>query len=191
MNKILSIATLVGFALVSSKPALAEKPDGKPLFDFRKAAPSGAWPEVNDGVMGGVSRGNSKIRNNTLFFSGTLSLENNGGFSSVRQPTDLDLEGFKGIRLRVKGDGRTYQLRLQTDSRYRDWPVSYSGDFKTKKGKWIEVGVPFSSLRQSFRGRNLSDYPFDPANIELIGLIIADKKPGPFALEVEWIKAYH
>ncbi|MEM8953816.1 MAG: CIA30 family protein [Verrucomicrobiota bacterium] len=182
-----TVLLILGLFMIA---AAAEHQESKWLFDFRKAERADAWPAVNDGVMGGISAGDSTIANNALLFKGSLSLENNGGFSSVREAVNLDLVAYKGIRLRVKGDGRSYQLRLQTDSRFRDQPVSYSGSFDTKRNEWVEVDVPFSSLQQSFRGRNLSDFPFDPAKIELIGLLIADNKPGPFTLEVEWIKAF-
>ena len=44
-----------------------------------------SWQVVNDGVMGGLSEG--KLTPNlagTMMFSGMLSLENNGGFSTFR-----------------------------------------------------------------------------------------------------------
>ncbi len=39
-----------------------------------------------------------------------------------------------------------------------------------------------------WRGRELDGPPFKLSEIEEIGLLIKDKKPGPFALEVHWIK---
>ena len=57
----------------------------QPLFDFTGAEGAKDWQTVNDGVMGGVSEGKFKITDKkTLEFFGTLSLENNGGFASVR-----------------------------------------------------------------------------------------------------------
>lgn len=65
-----------------------------PLLSF--AAPEAAqqWQAVNDGVMGGVSDGRFKITaDGTLEFFGTLSLENNGGFASVRtRPMELEVQ---------------------------------------------------------------------------------------------------
>jgi len=168
----------------------ADEPNDRMLFNFRESGGREAWEAVNDGVMGGRSRGGAELGEGTMQFSGTLSLENNGGFSSIRNPGAWDLSEYAGVRLRVRGDGRTYQLRLQTDARYRRWLVSFSGEFETRKGEWIEVEVPFSSLRASFRGRDLSGYAFDPETIQLFGLLLADKQGGPFALEVQWIEAY-
>jgi hypothetical protein len=57
----------------------------RPLLDFAGPEAAQQWQAVNDGVMGGVSDGRFKITDaGTLEFSGTLSLENNGGFASVR-----------------------------------------------------------------------------------------------------------
>jgi len=50
--------------------------------------------------------------------------------------------------------------------------------------------VPFANLQQSFRGMRLNDYPFDASKIELIGILLGDKKPGEFRIEIDWIAAY-
>ncbi len=176
--------------ILASSPLLSGDSTTRMIADFRQQTELDGWVAVNDGVMGGLSQGAPKLKDGVLRFSGNLSLENNGGFSSVRMSRAINLEGHSGIRLRVKGDGRTYQLRLQTDARYGQWPVSFSGDFPTKAGEWTEVEVPFEALRQSFRGRTLSGYEFDPKNIELVGLLLADKKAGAFSIAVEWLQAY-
>ena len=63
------------------------------------------WGVVDDGVMGGLSRGKlAYTEQGTLVFSGDLSLENNGGFSSLRTgDLDLDLSASDGLLARVKG----------------------------------------------------------------------------------------
>lgn len=161
------------------------------LNRFIGESASKPWPAVNDGVMGGASEGAARLTSNGMLFSGNLSLENHGGFSSIRQQVELDLAAFSGIRVKILGDGRTYQLRLESDARYRDrWPVSFSGDIQTVAGKWVEVDIPFDQLRQSWRGRQLSDYTFNPAEIQMIGLMLADQQPGEFGATVEWIAAY-
>ena len=67
-----------------------------------------AWQVVDDSVMGGLSKGNFKSdkKNGNLIFAGNLSLENNGGFSSIRSNQLLvDLSDFKGIKIKTRGDG--------------------------------------------------------------------------------------
>lgn len=150
------------------------------------------WRIVNDGVMGGRSKGQFSMTDaGTLRFQGTLSLENNGGFSSLRtEELSLDLSGQAGLAMRVRGDGRTYQLRLGSDARYRGMEVSFQADFPTEKGKWLEVKVPFDQLEGSWRGRSLKDKVFNAKKVRRLGLLLADKKAGPFTLEVDWIRTY-
>jgi monofunctional biosynthetic peptidoglycan transglycosylase len=160
------------------------------LFDFSATADEPAWISVNDGVMGGVSRGGAKLIDGSLHFRGVLSLENNGGFSSIRSggPT-RDLSAAKVIVLRVKGDGRTYRLQLATNAEFRRSRISYQAEFPTKAGEWTEVAVPLAALVPQFRGQKLSGPPLDRTRIEEIGLSLADGNPGAFALEIAWIRA--
>lgn len=80
------------------------------LFDFVDSSEAEHWFMVNDNVIGGVSKGEgSPTEDSCPLSSGSISLENNSGFASIRsQPTNFDLGGFDGIRIRVKGDGRTF-----------------------------------------------------------------------------------
>ena len=153
-----------------------------------------AWQIVNDGVMGGLSKGSfrSNKKKSNLVFEGNLSLENNGGFSSIRSNSLLvDLSAFKGIRIKARGDGRTYKIRLESDARYRLRTVSFQHEFTATKGEWSEVFIPFDRLKASWRGLQLPKKKFNPKKIQKIGIIIADKKEGPFRMELDWIKASH
>ncbi len=157
------------------------------LLDFEKAEAGPKWFSVDDGVMGGISKGLVDIKHGSLHFRGDLSLENNGGFSSIRTSGDYDFSGKKTIILRVKGDGRTYQLRLATDARYRGSAVSYGTEFATETAKWIEVKIPIEALSPSWRGRMLDGPALDLSNVEEIGILIGDKKAGAFSLEIDWV----
>lgn len=160
------------------------------IVNFTGEAAEPEWSAVNDGVMGGLSQGGPRIREGVLHFTGTLSLENNGGFSSVRtKPGNYDLSGTKAMVLRVKGDGRTYQLRISTDARHRGSRISYGAEFPTKAGEWIEVKVPFDKLVPSHHGNELAGPPLDLTKVEEMGLLIGDGKAGEFALAVDWMKA--
>ena len=113
------------------------------LFDFSGSAAEPGWTAVNDGVMGGVSRGGAKLVDGSLHFRGILSLDNNGGFSSIRSGGPIrDLSAAQVIVLRVKGDGRRYRLQLATDAQYRRSRISYQAEFPTQVGTWLEVRVP-------------------------------------------------
>ena len=80
------------------------------LFDFAGSSDIGKWRVVVDGVMGGRSTGQIERQQNSLVFTGETSLENNGGFSSIRAPVPAgSLAGYDSLRVRVKGDGRTWK----------------------------------------------------------------------------------
>ncbi len=159
------------------------------LFDFSGAYAAKEWQTVNDGVMGGVSDGKFKITDKkTLEFYGTLSLENNGGFASVRsRAKKLGLEKGDVLVARVRGDGRDYSMNL-----YVPRPLtafSYRAAVKTKKDEWIEVKLPLDKFEATSFGRVVRDArPLDPAEVNALGFLLGDKKAGPFRLEVEWIK---
>ena len=160
------------------------------LYDFAEEDSAEAWQSVNDGVMGGVSDGRFKItEKKSLLFFGTLSLENNGGFASVRsRDTKLSLKEGDAILIRVRGDGREYSLNLYVPRRLTAF--SYRYNFTTKKDQWMEVAVPLARFQATSFGRPVRDAePVDPDEVNSIGFLLGDKKPGPFKVEVAWIKA--
>jgi len=175
-------------ALFMVTTAMAEdKP--QTLFDFNGADAAKEWQAVNDGVMGGVSEGKFKITDKkTLEFFGTLSLENNGGFASVRtKAKKLGLEKGDTIVAKVRGDGREYNLNL-----YLNKPLmafSYRATVQMKKDEWIEVKVPLDKFEATSFGRVVKDAgAVKPEEVNALGFLLGDKKAGPFKMEIEWIK---
>ena len=177
---------LVCITLLSiSSFALGEE---RVLFNFEGSNAANAWQAVNDGVMGGRSVGRFKItKDKNLEFFGTLSLENNGGFASVRaRGKALGLRKDDVIVARVRGDGRTYSFNLYPPrgrNRY-----SYRQSFQTQKDKWIEVRFPMDKFVTTWRGRTFPNEKLNPSQIAGLGFLLGDKKPGPFQLDVAWIK---
>ena len=160
------------------------------LFDFSEADPGKKWITVNDNVMGGRPKGGFSFKGDRLLFAGSTNT-NGGGFSSIRsRPGTLGLDGKDGVMIRFKGDGRTYKFGLQmAGSR-----ATYRADFDTKadsKG-WQVAKIPFNAFGASWRGMKLSRdrYPLKKDKIDSLGVMIYDKKDGPFRLQVDWIKAY-
>ena len=138
--------------------------------------------------MGGVSLGKAEINDGELHFSGVLSLENNGGFAQIYSQTEVsDFSSYFAVKLRVKGDGRTYQFRLATDARFRGSQIAYRSEFKTEAGEWIEVSIPFESFVPSFRGRLLQGPPMNLTSVQRVAFLLNDGNPGTFSLKVDWI----
>ena len=148
------------------------------------------WSIVNDDVMGGVSTSYLSLNDeNNLIFNGNLSLKNNGGFASSRMViTKKTLAGIKSIKIKFKGDGNTYKLRLNQNNRR----VSYSCDFKSVKDKWDEVNISINDFKPTWRGYTYIDYPpLDLEKVNSLGLQISDKQEGLFQLEIKYIKALY
>ena len=171
--------------ILPASPALAE--GGRMLFSFESSSASSTWRTVNDGVMGGRSVGRARInQDENLEFYGNLSLANNGGFASVRaRGYQMSLKSGDTIVLRVKGDGRVYNLNLYTPN-FRT-AFSYRARFRTLKDKWGTVRIPLSDFRATSFGRTVGGQP-RPDQVNGIGILLGDKNPGSFKLEVDWIK---
>jgi monofunctional biosynthetic peptidoglycan transglycosylase len=171
---------------------MSQKDDStRVLFDFGDEAEAESWLVVTDNVMGGVSRGTVSVsRDSCLVFSGTLSLENNGGFSSIRTlPKDFGAGDYRGLRIRVKGDGRVYQFRLRLDDNFDG--IAFTQEFQTTENSWLVIDLPFASFVPTYRGRILRDVkPLIAADIRQLGFLIADKTAGKFKLIVDNIAVY-
>ena len=184
-----SLMSILVIFLSSISIGITAEPKSKLLVDFSDASVAKQWLSVNDNVMGGVSKGGFRItENKTLEFSGNISLENRGGFASIRtRPANLKLDGYNTIALRVKGDGRTYYLDLRSSS--RNAAGSYRAPIKTQKDTWQEIRIPLKDFKYAAFGRRV---PFVDSlsanNVRSVGFTLADKQAGPFRLEVSWIK---
>ena len=166
----------------------ADEEKDRVLFSFEEKNAAQQWQSVNDGVMGGRSDGRMKITDNkTLEFIGTLSLENNGGFASVRtRPSKLGLKKNDTLVARVRGDGREYAFNLYTQS--RSTAFSYRANFQTKKDEWVEVELPLDKFIATSFGQVVQNQPLDADAISGLGILLVDKKAGTIKLELEWIK---
>lgn len=172
---------------VSANPEAALPSDSLVLFDFESASEA-AWQVVNDGVMGGRSQGYVAFEDGVLRFTGTL-VTRGGGFTSVRARQRVDLQGYAGLELRVRGGGRTFEVEVDDGTRRRWRSVSRRAPFETT-ATWTWVRVPFEALRSSIFGEPVDAKPVDLSAIRAIGLYILDGQDGPFRLEVDTIRAY-
>lgn len=154
------------------------------LIDFQDPDESRRWRAINDNVMGGISQGGMRVEAGVGVFSGETSLANNGGFASVRRdPEAFDLSDAPGLGLQVRGDGRTYQLRLYTDQLPQG--AAYRASFQPAVGEWQRIAFSWRDFEPMFRGRLLEGIPpIDPAGVDQVGLMIVDRQAGPFRLEV-------
>lgn len=163
--------------------AAAPAPD-KILVDF--AGDRLGWSIEDDRVMGGVSQGKVAMTDEGhLRFWGDVSLDNNGGFSSVQSSYDntYEVSDYGSFQLRVKGDGSKYTFRVK---RARYERHSYAYTFPTS-GEWETITIPFGELTPTFRGYkpNLPAYAGEPIN--QLRILIGNKKPQSFEILVDKI----
>jgi NADH dehydrogenase [ubiquinone] 1 alpha subcomplex assembly factor 1 len=156
------------------------------IIDFNTKTNIENWRVVDDVVMGGKSSGSFKINNEGVgVFEGKVSLENNGGFSSVRCRFDkIKVDDYTTVSFKIKGDGKQYQFRIKANS--RDY-YSYIATFETS-GDWEEIEIPLNKMYPSWRGRKLDMQNFSKNQIEEIAFLISNKKEEQFKLLIEKIE---
>ena len=147
------------------------------------------WHAVNDGVMGGASAGSMTFEHGIAVFGGELSLEYGGGFASVRRELRPgEMAGATGLSMRVRGDGRRYQCRVGSDQTAPG--ISYAASFATVAGRWLELSLAWPAFEAVFRGRDVPDAPrLSPERVDRVGFLLADRRAGPFRLEIASITA--
>jgi hypothetical protein len=161
---------------------------GRTLFRFDDAAAAAGWRTVNDPVMGGLSESSVAWVGGALEFSGTVSLENNGGFAAlIRRGTDDDLTGANSLRIVAAGDGKTYQFRLRSSGSAN---IVYVQRF-TASADGTPAVLPIGGFEatDNFGQALPSAPPLDPSSITEYGILIADGQAGAFRLRVLAIEA--
>lgn len=155
------------------------------LFDFNTNSNIRDWRIVDDVVMGGRSDGRfSLTAEGHGLFKGEVSLENNGGFSSLRYPfRGLEVNKNDKIRIRLKGDGKKYQFRVKRSQRDYQSYITYI----ETTGEWQEIDIPLGELYPIYRGNRLNRPDFDHNIIQEIGFLIGNKKPQSFSLLIDEI----
>ena len=155
------------------------------IYDFSKMEDLDGWYVVDDGVMGGRSKGKLNVENgDTGVFSGKISLENYGGFSSIRYYTgELNVKKNKYVTVILSGDNKYYQLRIRSSRNDRH---VYTKKFFAKDG-WQEIRVPLDSMEPYFRGQRLRISNFDKRYISEIGFLIGNKVRENFELKIRSI----
>ncbi|MEK0179951.1 MAG: NAD-dependent epimerase/dehydratase family protein [Oscillatoriales cyanobacterium] len=190
--------------LVQAVRSQLGKAGEKTIFDFTKPTEDlkETWGALDDIVMGGVSESSIRLIDNTALFTGNVSTANSGGFASVRTrnfESALDLTGFSGIQLRVKGDGKRYKLIVRSEAKWDG--IGYCYSFDTVYNIWITVTIPFEKLIPVFRAKTVKDgsrlntqsiYSFQLmlSKFEYDGALNPKFTPGSFQLQLESVKAY-
>lgn len=146
------------------------------------------WMIVNDDVMGGLSESTITFNKNSILFKGIISLRNNGGFASIRGPKDkFNLSQFTKVKIKFKSKGRDFAFRLATSEIY--FKPNYKHNFSSASQEWEIAELKLSDFREytlgKISGPNLSKQKM--FNIIRFGVMLNDKKEGPFEIEIDYI----
>lgn len=128
------------------------------------------WRVFTDTVMGGVSSatlmptvvdGVCCVR-----LRGQVSLENNGGFvqASLDLGGALDASDYRGIELKVCGNGEIYNLHLRTDDTRIVWQ-SYRASFQVET-HWQTIRLAFNDFEP-----HRIDIPLDRSRFRRLGVV--------------------
>jgi len=153
------------------------------------------WKITNDSVMGGLSTGNAIIDNKSFIFSGKISPENSGGFTSTFTQLPILHESVNAVTLVVKGDGKSYQLRVRTF--VMGYDLAYKAHIVTSKNLVETYIFYLMDFEASFRGRTINNAPILKAkNISHVGFLLSLTKASlqtatDFSLTVYSIKFHH
>jgi len=155
------------------------------ICDFKNSKSLQNWTVIDDGVMGGLSKGDIILgESGNAIYSGFVSTDNNGGFSSLRYRFNLrDVSSYTSVSLRIKGDGKSYQFRIKSNT--GDY-YSYVSKFNSS-GEWETVNIAFKDFTPQFRGRILDMANFKGDTMEEVAFLIGNKVKESFQLEIESI----
>ncbi len=161
------------------------------IIDFGQDKAGSSWRIVNDGVMGGLSQSNTVLTEDSVQFKGNVSLENNGGFASMRTLiTEGALSNCTTLTIRYKSSStdRTFGLSLKNSQRY--YIPYYKHTFTPKTTDWETLTINLSDFKHyrisEVIGNDMPTKALD--DIFNIALIISDKKAGAFDIEIDYIK---
>lgn len=150
---------------------------------------------TNDSVMGGLSTGNVELVNDVVVFSGVISKDNNGGFTSVFQALPSLPENLNLITIKVAGDGNRYQLRMKAtvmgyEQGYKiDFMTNNNADTDTKSTALETHVFKFSDFQASVKGRLIPNAPtLTSSVISHVGFLINSGVPTSFNLSIHAIE---
>ncbi|TWX53099.1 CIA30 family protein [Colwellia hornerae] len=152
------------------------------MIDFSKQE-NGRWRITDDGVMGGLSNGEMIFAQDHGIFTGSISLDNNGGFSSVFRAVDNLPQSYKTLVIDTEGDGQEYQLRLIIY--INGYRLAYKHDFTTVANKREKHTFQLADFKATFRGRAIPNAPLlNSADIKEVGFLMTKKVAGQFSLSI-------
>lgn len=178
-------ASTTGAPTSSTSPEPSDAAESWTLADFTEPSSVDAWYVQNDTVMGGVSSSSVEFDDGAMVFSGVLSTDNNGGFTSTRGPvlSVAPAAGWTSMSIEAEGDGRTYLVQVRTDT-----------------DGYIQRFTPAETMSESilrFTDFVATDWrlapvanrpPLSSESIRQVSIYLVDKQEGEFVLRVRSVE---
>ena len=165
-------------------------PSAVTVFLFTPATPQDVWEVQDDVVMGGRSSGHFTVTDDGHGrFHGTVSLENNGGFSSIQTFFDepKDLGDAASFQLRVRGDGKDYTFRVQADPDQKHW---HEFTFPTKVSEaWETIAIPFAAMEARYHGEPVDVPNYAGGRAAALQLLIGNGVAESFEIFLDVVEA--
>ncbi len=162
-------------------------------FDFGTVDGEEEWFALNDDVMGGVSVGEVSWTQDTLVFEGEVSTDNNGGFVSLRSPTDsYDFSDFTEVVVSYRAEGHDFSMVLANHSAW--YRPKFEHRMISPSSEWTTTVVNLSEFKQYEMtgygdvetGVELSEQHL--SNIIRMEFINSEFEGGDFRLEIDYVE---
>jgi hypothetical protein len=179
--------------MITPFKVFSQNSDKKLKIDFgNKSDKNQEWVLLSDNIMGGVTKSSIEYTDNTVKLTGNISFDNYGGFSSIRTTYKAaDLSGFIGVRIRFRSANQKFAFTIE-DSRNWTKP-NYKNKFSSEKADtWEEVSLYFKDFKEYVIGEPTGDGMEVSVlkNIVRLGIMTAEKKEGPFNLEIDYLEFF-
>ncbi|MEM9824291.1 MAG: CIA30 family protein [Bacteroidota bacterium] len=158
-------------------------------FDFGKNKDGNDWEIINDGVMGGLSKGEFEFTDHTLKFYGSVSLDNYGGFTSIKSPfKTFDLGLAQKVKIRYKTSNQSIAINLENSKEF--YKPYYKLNLEDTNDEWKSVEIEINQFKGYSLGQEVSTKISKEflKSVQRIGFITSQKKEGKFNIEVDYLK---
>ena len=161
------------------------------IIDFGNLAEKNQdWVLLSDNVMGGITKSTIEYSNDAVLLTGDISLANYGGFASIKTKYQrFDLSNYNGIKIRYRSANQKFVFTLE-DNKYWAKPYYKNAFSSNKNDTWEEAIIYFKDFKEMIIGQPTGNVmPLESLKKTVrLGIMTAEKKEGPFSLEVDYIE---
>lgn len=141
------------------------------------------------GIFSGIL--NTRLpKDGKIKYAGYCNIVTIPKYKSFKRQIYHDWTPYTHLILRVRGDGRSYAINLNTCGMFDlTWNDMYQYVLYTRGGPyWQYIKIPFSKFVFTSKGRvQDQQVPIELDEIKNLGITLADDVPGHFRLEIDYI----